>query len=106
MKVKNTGITNMSSAINAFSMIYSATARINAGNNLLSNANAMNQNTANASRNAVSFGSEADLSAIHKREKALMQSNLTNSLLYKIASAQEDSLNKNKDKKAHLNYLA
>jgi len=88
----------MGSAIGAFSSMYSAMNRIDAGNNLISNAYDMNHNVAAASRQTIPFG------VAQQREKNLMASNLQNSLMYKIASVQEDS-QKAKDKKK-IDYMA
>jgi hypothetical protein len=98
----------MFSAIGAFNSMFSAMNRIDAGNRLLSNANEMNQNVASVSRQAMTFGSAGipmqSLAFARQKEKALMASNLQNSLLYKIASAQEDA-QKAKEKK-RLDYKA
>jgi len=98
----------MISAISAFNSMFSAMNRIDAGNNMISNANAMNQNVAGVSRQAMAFGAQGipmqSLAAAQQREKNLMASNLQNSLMYKIASAQEEA-QKAKDKKK-LNYWA
>jgi len=98
----------MVSAIGAFTGMYSAANRIDAGNNLISNANAMNQNVSATSKQAMLFGSAGipmqSLAAAQQKEKNLMLSNLQNSLMYKIASVQEDD-QKAKDKKK-LDYMA
>ncbi len=86
----------MVSAISAFSGMFYANRSIDAGNNLLNNAHAMNLNVAAASRRALAFGSLGfpvhSMARFQRREKALMASNLQNSLIYKISSAQEDAL--------------
>jgi len=91
----------MVSAISAFNNMYASNLRINSGNNLLNNNNAMTQNVAAASRQSVSFGSQT-LRDVQQREKALMASNLNNRLAYQIAM----QLEKDQKTKKKLNYLA
>lgn len=88
----------MVSAISAFSSMYSAANRIDAGNKVLSNNDAISRNVGMASRGSISFA------AAQQREKDLMLSNLQNSMLYRIASAQENA-QKEKEKKK-LDYMA
>jgi len=98
----------MISAIGAFNSMFSAMNRIDAGNMMISNANAMNQNVAAVSRQAMAFGAAGipmqSLAAAHQREQNLVASNLQNSLMYRIASAQENA-QKEKNKKK-LDYMA
>ena len=98
----------MMSAINSFISMYSAMNRINAGNNLFSGFNTMNQNVAAVSQQAMAFGAQGipmqSLAAAQQTEKNLMMNNLQNSLMYKIVLAQEDA-QKAKEKKK-LDYMA
>lgn len=98
----------MGTAISAFNSMFSAMNRIDAGNRIFSNNNAMTQNVAAVSRQAMAFGSQGmsmqPIISAQQTEKNLMASNLQNNLLYKIAMLQEE--NETKKSKKKLDYMA
>jgi len=98
----------MSMAIDAFNRTFAAMTRINSGNQLMNNNQAMTQLIAPASK--LGFGRDSFVS-LRQQENAIMQSNLNNQLMYKIANQMEQTQglrDKEKENKAlkKLDYFA